>query len=78
MHSPMKPIRRQPLAEQTAAHLIQRLRSGQWAGTLPGVNRLASELDVSRETVRAALRQLRCHWQNYAGEQQGNDGFHVF
>ena len=54
----MKPLRRLPIAEQTAAHLIESLRSGRWAGALPGVNRLASELDVSRETVRAALRQL--------------------
>lgn len=54
----MKPLRRQPLAEQTAAHLIEAMRAGRWGDTLPGVNALAKAFDVSRETVRAALRLL--------------------
>jgi DNA-binding LacI/PurR family transcriptional regulator len=54
----MKPVRRQPLSEQTATHLIDAMRAGRWGGVLPGVNSLAKEFDVSRETVRAALRSL--------------------
>jgi len=54
----VKPLRRQPLAEQTAAHLIEAVRAGRWGDTLPGVNALAKAFDVSRETVRAALRLL--------------------
>ena len=48
-------IHRQTLAEQTAAHLVRELQDGRWRGELPGVNRLAVELGVSRETLRAAL-----------------------
>jgi len=48
-------ITRKTLAEQTAAHLIQDLTAGRWRGKLPGVNRLAIELGVARETLRAAL-----------------------
>ena len=43
----MHPIRRLSLAEQTAAHLREGLRRGRWRGTLPGLVRLAAELDVS-------------------------------
>ncbi|MBN8459110.1 MAG: substrate-binding domain-containing protein [Verrucomicrobia bacterium] len=48
-------IRRRSAAEQTAAHLIEELGRGRWRGVLPGVNRLAEELGVSRETMRTAL-----------------------
>ena len=34
------------------------MRSRRWGGTLPGVARLAQDLDVSRHTLRTALRQL--------------------
>lgn len=54
----MNSVRRLSIAEQTANHLIAGLSAGRWGEVLPGVNRLAVELDVSRETIRAALQQL--------------------
>ncbi|MES2660959.1 MAG: substrate-binding domain-containing protein [Verrucomicrobiota bacterium] len=54
----MKPIRRQSLVEQTVAHLREGFGSGQWSGQLPGVLSLASELGVSKDTLRDALQQL--------------------
>lgn len=54
----MNPFPRLTLAEQTAAHLRERLASEQWVGTVPGVVRLSVELQVSQSTVRAALHQL--------------------
>ena len=54
----MKPFRRLSLANQTAAQLRQRLSSGQWNGSLPGVVRLCALMEVSQTTMRAALRQL--------------------
>lgn len=44
--------------EQVAAYLREELSRGQWSGHLPGVDRLAPELGVSRKTLEAALRQL--------------------
>lgn len=46
---------RRTLAEQTAAHLIDEMGRGRWRGVLPGVNRLALDMGVSRETMRVAL-----------------------
>ncbi len=54
----MEPMRRMSISELAAEHLRTDLRSGRWGGTLPGVARLAQDLDVSRHTVRTALRQL--------------------
>ena len=54
MHS----IRRLSLVEQTASHVIEGLRAGHWGGKLPGVQRLATECDVSRNTMRAVFRLL--------------------
>jgi DNA-binding LacI/PurR family transcriptional regulator len=53
-----RPLRRLPLAEQTAAHLREGFQSGRWAGQLPGVHQLAGELAVSNHTVRTALKML--------------------
>ena len=44
--------------EQVAGYLREELSRGQWSGYLPGVDRLAPELGVSRKTLEAALRQL--------------------
>jgi DNA-binding LacI/PurR family transcriptional regulator len=55
---PMPSLPRRSLAEQTAEHLREGIRDGRWSGNLPGVPRLASELDVSAPSIRAALRQL--------------------
>jgi LacI family transcriptional regulator len=54
----MEPLRRRSVSELAAEHLRMGLRSGRWGGTLPGVARLAQDLDVSRHTLRTALRQL--------------------
>ena len=54
----MQPLRRLSLAEMSAEHLRDGLRAGRWGEVLPGVARLAAELDVSRDTVRSALRLL--------------------
>jgi DNA-binding LacI/PurR family transcriptional regulator len=54
----MNSLPRLTLADQTAAHLREQLRSGQWGGKVPGVVRLGAELQVSQTTVRAALRKL--------------------
>ena len=54
----MPSLRRLTVAEQAAAHLRDGLRRGRWAGSLPGVARLAAELEVSTNTVQAALRML--------------------
>jgi LacI family transcriptional regulator len=51
-------IRRRSASEQAAAHLIEELARGRWRGVMPGVNRLAGDLGVSRETVRGALGLL--------------------
>ena len=49
------PLRRLSVVEQTAVHLREGLRAGQWRGQLPGVVRLSAELGVSTHTLRAAL-----------------------
>lgn len=54
----MKAAKRLTLSEHVAEVLIEGLRDGRWAGKLPGVRMLAKELNVSRDTVRDALRLL--------------------
>ena len=54
----MQPLKRRSIAELCAEHLRKGLRSGRWRQALPGVARLAAEMDVSRDTIRAALRLL--------------------
>ncbi|GEP41822.1 substrate-binding domain-containing protein [Brevifollis gellanilyticus] len=54
----MQLLKRQSLIDQVAGHLRCGFESGQWQGRLPGVQRLATELDVSKDTVRAALKLL--------------------
>jgi len=54
----MEPMRRMTTSELAAEHLRTGLRSGRWGEILPGVARLAQDLDVSRHTLRTALRQL--------------------
>jgi DNA-binding LacI/PurR family transcriptional regulator len=54
----MKPVHRLSVPELIAAHLREGLREGHWSGTLPGVARLAVELDVSQYTIRRALKHL--------------------
>lgn len=56
----MAQVRREPLAEQAAGLLLERIRSGEWAlgEKLPGETTLAPQLGVGRSTVREAIRQL--------------------
>jgi DNA-binding LacI/PurR family transcriptional regulator len=54
----MRPIPRQSLPQQVAAHLREGIRLGRWSDSFPGVQQLAAELDVSSHTVRRALRTL--------------------
>ena len=54
----MRPIHRISILDQTAEHLREGIRTGRWHGELPGVLRLAAECDVSKDTMRAALRLL--------------------
>ena len=54
----MSTFRRLSLIEQTAGHLREGLRAGRWRGQLPGVIRLAADLGVSINTLRAALRSV--------------------
>jgi DNA-binding LacI/PurR family transcriptional regulator len=54
----MPEIPRISLPEQVAEHLREGIRRGQWSGHLPGVPRLAEELNVAPRTVRQALQLL--------------------
>jgi DNA-binding LacI/PurR family transcriptional regulator len=54
----MRPVRQTPKHELVAARLRDDLHEGRWSGGLPGVQRLAAELDVSAVIARRALRQL--------------------
>ncbi len=54
----MHKLSRPSIIELTAAHVRQGLQEGRWDECLPGVRKLASDLDVSHDTVRAALKLL--------------------
>lgn len=46
------------LVAQTAVLIMKEVEAGRWTGWFPGEHKLAAELQVSRKTVRAALKQL--------------------
>ncbi|MBT2588418.1 FadR/GntR family transcriptional regulator [Arthrobacter sp. ISL-95] len=56
----MTQLRREPLAEQAAEALLERIRGGEWAlgQKLPGETTLAPQLGVGRSTIREAIRHL--------------------
>ncbi|MFC4242968.1 FadR/GntR family transcriptional regulator [Gryllotalpicola reticulitermitis] len=56
----MMQVRREPLAEQAAEALLDRIRGGEWGlgQKLPGETTLAPQLGVGRSTIREAIRQL--------------------
>lgn len=56
----MTPLRREPLAEQAADAVLERIRAGEWSlgQKLPGETTLAPQLGVGRSTIREAIRTL--------------------
>ncbi|MCX6877140.1 MAG: GntR family transcriptional regulator [Verrucomicrobia bacterium] len=54
----MLPIPRLALPAPVAEHLRVGIHEGRWSDRLPGVPRMAEELDVARYTVRRALQLL--------------------
>lgn len=54
----MLPLRRISLPEQVAASVREGVREGRWGAGIPGENQLATELNVSRNTVRKAVEAL--------------------
>ena len=55
----MQPVHQTPKHELVATRLREGMGEGRWSGSLPGVLRLAAELDVSPFTIRRALRLLQ-------------------
>ena len=53
------PIQRIKLFEDVANHIIARIQNEVWAEKLPPEDQLAEEFDVSRSTVREAVRSLQ-------------------
>ncbi|MCX6876925.1 MAG: GntR family transcriptional regulator [Verrucomicrobia bacterium] len=54
----MHEIPRISLPERVAGHLREGIHQGRWSARMPGVPRLAAELDVAQRTVRQALGLL--------------------
>lgn len=56
----MTSVYREPLSEQAARLLLDRIQAGEWevGQKLPGETTLAPQLGVGRSTVREAIRQL--------------------
>lgn len=56
--SSLKPPQRISLTSETARSLKEGIRAGHWRHTLPGERELVHRLQVSRQTLRAALEEL--------------------
>jgi DNA-binding LacI/PurR family transcriptional regulator len=54
----MKSLRIRSASEQLADFLKEEIRSRRWTGTMPGESWMVSQLQVGRDTVRAAMAQL--------------------
>jgi len=63
----MKSISRPSLVDHVLTHLREGIRTGQWAGRLPGVSKMAEECKVSHVTLRAALMRLEGEGQITSG-----------
>lgn len=64
----MKTLIHETVASRAAEFLRQRLKSGAWRESLPGIRKLAEELGISRDSARLAVRQLeREGWLKTAG-----------
>lgn len=51
-------LQRKKLVEQTVLYLMGELASGRWKHQVPGIDRLARELEISREVMRKAIYEL--------------------
>lgn len=63
---------KQTLEKQTVAILREQIATGAWSGWLPGERVLCDHLQVSRYTLRAALRQLRAEGAITSEQGTGN------
>lgn len=63
----MRPVQKLSIAEQTAGHVREGIRSGRWRGELPGVLLLAKACDVSKGAMRDALKILEAEGLISAG-----------
>ena len=54
----MRPLRRLSVADQTADALREAVSCRRWGDSVPGVSRVAADLQVSRDNARAAMRRL--------------------
>jgi DNA-binding LacI/PurR family transcriptional regulator/biotin operon repressor len=54
----MNPLTILSASEQVAEHLRKEMLRGSLSGTMPGANRLATELGINHKTVETAMRQL--------------------
>lgn len=59
------------LASQAGAYLREGIRSGRWGKWLPSERELCEELQVSRFTLRAALKELAREGITKAVAQKG-------
>ncbi|MCB1095674.1 MAG: substrate-binding domain-containing protein [Verrucomicrobiae bacterium] len=50
--------KRHSLLAETTAILREAVRSGRWQGSLPGERKLCSQMQIGRDTLRAAIRQM--------------------
>lgn len=55
---PMKNLRIRSASGQLADYLREEIRNQRWTGTMPGESWLVTNLQVGRDTVRAAMAQL--------------------
>ncbi|GAB3427669.1 GntR family transcriptional regulator [Flindersiella endophytica] len=67
----MEPEDRRPLVERIAGRIREHIRTGEYGEQLPAEQALADEYDVSRGTIREALRLLTAEGLLLAGRGQG-------
>ncbi|MGK0184896.1 MAG: DNA-binding GntR family transcriptional regulator [Verrucomicrobiales bacterium] len=50
--------KRHSLLAETASILREAVRSGRWHENLPGERKLCQQMQIGRDTLRAAIRQI--------------------
>jgi len=68
-------VERKSLSDQLATRILEAIETGRWKKLLPGERQLSKEYQVSRSTLRAALRILR--EEGYLRSRQGSGNFIV-